>query len=216
MIDREALKAKYGSEQVLAVPLEVVKALGLNKDGFQSFESNNTIVLEELMSHAVFIPRYDSDFNPQMVEICTYVTFFDENNIFAYKRVKNGDVRGDGKYSLGVGGHINPDPSEKITILDASFAVDEAYREIKEELGAQEYVENSISFDGFIRCLGSDFDLDHIGLSFSAERAVYSVQEYDSMLPLGMIHVDALMNEFYPRLENWSQILLDYYTTEMD
>lgn len=208
MIDREKLKEKYGDEEVLVVPLKVIQRLGLDDGGYLDLRSHSdidvTAVFEELYKNSYYIPRWKSDENPEEVEIISYITFEDKSeNIFAYKRIKNGDNRGDGAYSIGVGGHINPCDGYNAIITSAE-------REVQEEVGLspQEY---SMSLKGVIRCKDNAFNLDHIGLHFVAySKPINKVNEVDKMLPLGMLTTQALAFEFYDNLENWSKLIVDY------
>jgi predicted NUDIX family phosphoesterase len=203
MVDREKLKVKYGDEQVLVVPLAVVQKLGLDDCLYSKYDTINMDVLTlKLENESYYIPRYKSDENPEEVELIPYITFKDGNAIFMYKRIKNGDSRGDGKFSIGVGGHINPIDSE----VNQCPIYNGAVREISEELGLELPV-IALEPKGFIRSHSGAFNNDHLGIHIEVSTSVYDVAEKDKMLPVGMI-AEVALPLFEARMEDWTKIII--------
>lgn len=200
MTDLEKLKEKYGDEQVLVIPVSTLEMLGLDEEGYSKV--NDSTPVSELEELSFFMPRYLSDNNPQYVEIIPYVTFSVKDLYFTYKRIKNGDKRGEGKLSIGVGGHISLEDSEINPITPGMI------REVKEELGIF-IPPYRFQLNGIIRCKKTPFDLDHIGLHYNVDLIVDYVAEKDQLLPLGMLTIDALQSYFWDRLENWSKMILE-------
>jgi predicted NUDIX family phosphoesterase len=208
MANREELKEKYGNEEVLVVPLAVVKELGLDVEGYnpKTLEEMETII-SKLEGASYFIPRWKSDDNPEEVELIAYISFGNPDMLFTYKRVKNGDVRGNGKLSVGIGGHINPCDSDDLIMGSA-------IREISEEVGVDVEL-SELEPQGFIRCKQSAYDLDHLGLHFNVNLGLWADPE-QSMFPIGMITRPALKELFYDQLENWTKIIVDHAGGEQD
>lgn len=206
MVNRENLKQKYGEERVLVVPRAVLTKLNLDKEGYNSMsEAEMQSVIKHLEESSYYIPRWTSDGNPDEVELIAYITFGDPKNfMFTYKRIKNGDARGDGALSVGVGGHINPCDNGSIN----GIIYESAEREISEELGFQVAVED-FQPKGFIRCTKTEYDQDHLGIHLNILAGVYNVAEKDKMLPLGIMNTKTLKELFYNELENWTKIIVD-------
>lgn len=209
MTDRQKLKDKYGDEQVLVVPLDIVRTLGLDSKEYNEKPTDEMIAdLEVLEKSAYFIPRYESDNNPNEVEIIGYTAFGCMGSFFTYKRIKNGDARGDGRLSIGVGGHINPvDASED----GNSIILMSSYREIEEEMGFDDIKRVGLIPIAFIRCKATPYDLDHLGIFMqpACEATITDVAEKDKMLPVGMVTKRALTQLYYDELENWTKIIVD-------
>lgn len=205
MLNRDNLKAKYGDEEVLVVPLSLIKELGLDDNRYLKMEMQGGIkgLINVLASKSYYIPRWKSDSNPEEVEIISYISFgMDKKAYFVYKRIKNGDSRGNGALSMGIGGHINPIDSKGNPIIES------AIREIGEETGFK-ITEDLLQPRAFIRCKDSDYDLDHLGIHFQMPRYMMDVAEKDKMLAVGTLTVKALKDLFYDDLENWSKIIID-------
>jgi predicted NUDIX family phosphoesterase len=203
MANREELKEKYGNEEVLVVPLAVIQELGLDVEGYnpKTLEEMETII-SKLEEASYFIPRWKSDDNPEEVELIAYISFGNPDMLFTYKRVKNGDARGNGKWSVGIGGHINPCDSKDLIYGSA-------IREIQEEVGVEVDL-CELEPQGFIRCKQSAFDLDHLGIHINVDFGIATVEEEDKMYAIGMINTPALKELFYDQLENWTKIIIDH------
>jgi len=92
-----------------------------------------------------YMDREKAEKDPSFKQVIPYVVFRRPNNeIFAYQRTKkSGEVRLRGNWSIGIGGHINPEDERRdcVTTVEelqrrAELAYWEAfYREIREETG---------------------------------------------------------------------------------
>ena len=205
------------NEQVLVVPATVLEPyLDMFRDGALVVTQPNVAYLDELfaalMEKAFFMDRAAAETDPtflQLIPYCVLAETFDQTGffaLFAYRRTKQaGEVRLQGNWSYGVGGHINPvdGPGGRCT-YDLALR-----RELKEEVG--------LELDG---PLGEDAPV--LGLIYDPSNEVGRVH-------LGVVHKvyvgdsrtlkfdDPAMadGEWFFRespvpapLENWSAILL--------
>ncbi|MBO8161135.1 MAG: hypothetical protein H0Z24_05815 [Thermosipho sp. (in: Bacteria)] len=209
-INREELKKKYGDEQVLVVPL---KALPELEEGLNLISSK---VIEKLLEQSYFIPRWASDENPEEVEIIPYVvirTVF-TNKVFCVKRISgSNEKRLVNKLSIGIGGHINPDPRD---LKGMYLVLASMQRELLEELEFDPKImlKSGLQLLGLIRCTKTSVDKDHIGILFiiivpdDFEDKI-SVKEVDTLEGKFEL-IESLKEKWnYDRLENWSKIALD-------
>jgi predicted NUDIX family phosphoesterase len=93
-------------ENVLVIPTQHILPFF---DG-KVFQKSNLLELEALLQlpYLEFIPREQAEKNFAYVQIIPYMIFESHKDIFSYQRTKlQGEDRLHGKYSLGVGGHIN-------------------------------------------------------------------------------------------------------------
>lgn len=208
-MNRSELKKKYGEEEVLVIPYECVKDLkeGFNESVFDDFKN--------MLSSSYFIKRYDSDYNPQEVEIIPYpvIMTYDGDEVFCVKRESgSNEARLVDKLSLGIGGHINPEGVKTgYRLVHSSLN-----RELNEELNLSKAFKqnNSLNFKGLIRITKTDVDKDHIGLLYFletfktlAQEKHIDIREKDT-LSGSFVSLDFLEDN-YDKLENWSKIAFD-------
>jgi predicted NUDIX family phosphoesterase len=93
-------------ERVLVVPREVVPDraawYGLRADGLDSF-------LEVVAAHGRYEPRAAMEVDPRFKQIIPYLVLRDGERYFLMRRTRaGGDARLHDRWSIGVGGHIDP------------------------------------------------------------------------------------------------------------
>jgi predicted NUDIX family phosphoesterase len=93
-------------ERVLVVPREVVPDraawYGLRADGMDSF-------LEVVAAHGRYEPRAAMEVDPRFKQIIPYLVLRDGERYFLMRRTRaGGDARLHDRWSIGVGGHIDP------------------------------------------------------------------------------------------------------------
>ena len=93
-------------ERVLVVPRRLVpdgaKWYGLRTHDIDEF-------LEIVAAHARFEPRAEMEQDPQFKQIIPYLVLRDGDRYFLMRRTRaGGDVRLHDRWSIGVGGHLNP------------------------------------------------------------------------------------------------------------
>jgi len=197
-MNKEQLKAKYGDVEVFVVSNELTKDF----DTFMQLDKNNKYseIFNEL---GKFIPRYDAELNFEHRQIIPYCLVRCGGNYFITRRLE-GDSRLTGKYSLGIGGHLER--------LDNSnnYITSGMLRELDEEIDIQSSIK-SIDLIGMICSNNTEVDSVHLGLVYVVEVAGFSVKVKETETLTGdWISTEALL-EFDGELESWSKIAVDEF-----
>jgi len=187
-------------EQVLVVRTEAVKPL-LN--GTFSSQRNDE-VLSHILSNYTFLKRELAEHDPSYKQVIPYVLVRHGNKYLMLQRTSGQtEKRLHNKVSLGVGGHINPEPNlgQHANIIEAGL-----HRELAEEV--------SVSGNHRLRLLGTINDDStevgqvHLGLAFllESDSAEFEVNEKD-LMSAEWADEDQIRGA-YERMESWSQILV--------
>lgn len=136
--------------------------------------------------------------------------------ILGYNRPdKNSEVRLAGKFSIGFGGHIEPDDCESDTNLLRVYFADNARRELCEELivTGKDSFESLIGPVGLIHDLSDDVGIHHLGVVY-----IVTVDDPDLLeepgtnFPEEVIDLRWLSVEecaAQPKAENWTAFLIE-------
>jgi len=191
-------------EDVLVVPREVLFA-GREWSGFR--DTGLEELLARVRAHYRFRPRREVEEDPSEPQIIPYVVFRHEDRYFLTHRLRRSSERRlRHLYSLGVGGHINPED-----VVDAADPI---------EAGLRREWEEEVVYAGRFstRLLGAINDQTtpvgrvHVGLIFLVEgdRPEISIREVDKLAG-ALFELDA-MRSYYLDMESWSQLIFDYLT----
>ena len=97
-------------ELVLGLPREVVPG-GTDWRGILAADLDP--FLEAVAAHGEFRPRDEAETDPSWKQIIPYLLLRDGERILLMRRTKAGaDERLHDRYSIGVGGHINPEDND--------------------------------------------------------------------------------------------------------
>ena len=99
--------SRYNGEQVLVVPRSAFEQVG----AFNGVRLNAQEYLAAFFSNGVahYMDRDAAEQNPAFKQIIAYAIFCHNGKVLAYARTaKGGETRLHDKWSLGIGGHINP------------------------------------------------------------------------------------------------------------
>jgi predicted NUDIX family phosphoesterase len=195
-------------ESVLAIP-----TAGLWK--FMTYKEKGLIrgksgILKKIVQYGQFLRRSDIEEDPSFKQIISYAIISDKDSYYLFKRTSGQtEKRLHNKFSLGVGGHMNPKDSME---LNDQYLISELKRELSEEVkllnGCR--IEN-IEFIGFINDDTIPVGKVHIGLLYVihvSNKEVY-INETDKMT--AEWHDKAGLAEFYEGMETWSRIAFDDY-----
>lgn len=191
------LKQKYKGEQVLIVPS--VNAANV-PDGFCHKISKLT---ESMFKNAhTFVYRYDAEYNYALTQLIPYVVITNEeqDQLFVTQRIA-GEERLISGFSLGCGGHVNPQDMSCDTMLTA------AHREMREELDITLLQGTDLKVYGTVRDCDSS-TREHLGLVYLATAAQVKVKEKDTLRGQWM-DMSALVTNYY-KFESWARHIIDH------
>jgi predicted NUDIX family phosphoesterase len=193
------------SEKVLVVPARdlwdrvAYREKGLITEGADQLAS-------VVASCGVFIDRAAAEADPTHKQIIPYAVVRHSDSVFLLQRkAAQGEVRLHHKFSVGVGGHINP--SE--TPLGSAVIQEGLTREVNEELhieaGYRELQAGLINDDT------TDVGRVHLGVLFEVNSTSADVRVRETEKMHGDWAPIERLKENYERLETWSQIVYDSY-----
>jgi predicted NUDIX family phosphoesterase len=189
-------------EEVLVVPREALFA-GTEWTGFR--DSGLDDLLSRVRAHYRFRRRSDVEEDPSEPQIIPYVVFRHEDRYFLTHRLRRSSERRlRHLYSLGVGGHINPeDVTEAADPIDAGLR-----REWEEEVVYSGQF--STQLIGAINDQTTPVGRVHVGLIFlvDGDRPDISIREVNKLAG-ALLPLDA-MRSYYLDMESWSQLIFEY------
>ncbi len=162
--------------------------------------------LELIAAEGTYRPRGEAERDPGWKQIIPYLLMRDGERLFLMQRTRaGGDERLHDLFSLGIGGHLNPEDGG---VLDG------LRREFHEEMVAD--------WDPQPRLLGLLNDDDalvgqvHVGVVFEADAAgrALAIRETDKLQ--GRFVLPREVRPVYARMETWSQLLYDHVTAPAD
>jgi predicted NUDIX family phosphoesterase len=189
----------------MATPDELVLCLarknvpgGLDWRGVQErpFEPLLTAVRES----GSFRPRGQVEADPSQKQIIPYLVLRDGERIFLMKRTRaGGDERLHERYTIGIGGHVNPGDGDVLGGLR---------REWREEIAAD--FEPQFSPLGLLNDDANSVGAVHLGLVYAADAGgrPVTIRETDKLSGrfVSLDEVTAVAD----RLETWSALLFDF------
>ena len=156
--------------------------------------------LDALRARGAFRPRAEAEQDPAWKQVIPYVVLRDGDEIFLMRRTRaGGDERLHDRYSIGIGGHVNPQDADVHGGL---------IREWQEEIDADftpEFVPIGVLNDD-----DNDVGAVHLGLVFAADargRAV-AIREREKLEGRFASFED--VTEVSDRLETWSVLLFEF------
>lgn len=105
----EELQKKYGEEKVLCIPTEALTALG---EGEDPILYPTRQVMDCVKKQSCYRLRWQVEQDCSWKQVIPYVVMETETQLMAAKRLK-GDPRLVGGFTVGMGGHINPEDGKE-------------------------------------------------------------------------------------------------------
>jgi predicted NUDIX family phosphoesterase len=174
--------------------------------------SGNSEVLKKIVQNGLFLKRSELEEDPSFKQIISYAIISNKQSqsFYLFKRTSGQtEKRLHNKFSLGVGGHMNPDDSIK---SKEQYVIDELKRELNEEVKLLNgCLIEDIESIGFLNDDTIPVGRVHIGLLYNihvSNKEVY-INEPDKMT--GAWVEKSGLAEFYGEMETWSKIAFDYY-----
>jgi len=191
-------------EKVLVVPADTVSKHLPQEGCFPLGEEELRSVLEG----SRFIPRANAEGNPAFRQIIPYIVVRDgSGRVLTVERLlAQSESRLHNKYSIGIGGHINPeDGFPGLKVLWAA-----ARRELSEELIITEgTVVAPLRYLGVINDLSTPVSRDHLGCLLVLDTdATVAIREKSKMRGAFLSLSEILENKL--TLESWSSLVLPY------
>jgi predicted NUDIX family phosphoesterase len=200
-------------EKVLAIKRKTL--FGENDErAFSGFVPAKDFALEgEKMNNAIFLYRKvakegqmkPAEEDEEYKQLIAYLILTHNKKIFCYKRtVKAGEQRLRDKYSLGIGGHINPIDSGK----ESNLLTESMEREFNEEIeysGGKE-----IKLLGYINDDLGAVERVHFGVVFEVKLNNSNAKLREKELDEGVFLTLEEIQKKYENLESWGKITFDY------
>jgi predicted NUDIX family phosphoesterase len=147
-----------------------------------------------------FRPRDEAEHDPDWKQVIPYLVLRDRGRIFLMRRTRAGsDARLHERWSIGIGGHLNPGDGDVLGGLGREFA---------EELDAD--WEPEFHLVGLLNDDSDPVGAVHLGVVYAAEAAgrAVSVRERHKLEGTFVAPIEVL--RVYDRLETWSSLLYDF------
>jgi len=193
------------SEKVLVIRNSLLPPHIQKKSGCLITEQKEQIFNKILINQA-FMQRDAAEYNFEYKQVIPYVLIRNGTNYLLLKRLTGQtEKRLHHKYSLGIGGHINPDSSA----TGENIVIKGLYKELHEEVTVD--APSDLNFIGIINDESNSVSRVHLGLLYILEVTSpgYRVLETGKMTAQWVTDYD--VREFYDGLETWSQIVYDHY-----
>jgi predicted NUDIX family phosphoesterase len=147
-----------------------------------------------------FRPRSEVEQDPSWKQLIPYLVLRDAERLFLMQRTRaGGDARLHERYSIGIGGHLNPGDRDALGGLR---------REWREEIEAS--FEPEFTFLGLLNDDEDPVGAVHLGLVYAADAAnrPVAVRETDKLR--GSFAPIEDVRAVYDNLETWSQLVFDF------
>ena len=180
----------------------------------------NSEVLKRIVQNGLFLRRSELEEDPSFKQIIPYAIISNKEpersevrqsqSYYLFRRKsRQAEKRLHNKFSLGVGGHMNPGDSME---SEEQYLIDELKRELYEEVKLLNgCLIEEIEFIGFINDDTIPVGRVHIGLLYNihvSNKEVY-INETDKMTADWIDKPN--LAEFYEGMETWSKITFDFY-----
>ena len=195
-------------ELVLVFPTdEFWKLMTYKKKGLIK---GNSEVLKKIIQNGLFFRRSELEEDDSFKQVIPYAIISNKDSFYLFRRTSGQtEKRLHNKFSLGVGGHMNPDDSME---SKEQYFIDELKRELFEEIKLLNgCLIEDIEFIGFINDDTIPVGRVHVGLLYNihvSNKEVY-INETDKMTAVWIDKSN--LAEFYRGMETWTKIAFDFY-----
>jgi predicted NUDIX family phosphoesterase len=157
-------------------------------------------LLAAIAAHGTFRPRTEVEEDPTWKQVIPYLLLRDGERIFLMKRTRAGaDARLHDRYSIGVGGHVNPEDADVMGGLRREWA---------EELEAD--FTPDFTPIGLLNDDETSVGAVHLGLVFSADAQGRPVRVRETDKLSGEFATPAEVASVADRMETWSSLLFEH------
>ncbi len=175
------------------------------RGGFHGFSRERLPAsLSAIAAHAFFAPRARVEEDPSLKQIIPYVVLRHRDRIFLVTRTRGGaEVRLREKLSIGLGGHITPEDTADAADPVAAGMERELTEEVDLPPGWRAHPVGVLNDD--VEPVGRV----HFGLVYIADLPAPDVRVRETKKLAGAFATPQEIREAYPRLESWSQFIVD-------
>lgn len=195
------LQKKYGDERVLCIPTEALEPFAQGTDPILYDTDQVLLCLKEYGSYQL---RWQVEQDSSWKQVIPYVVMETAERIMAAKRLK-GDPRLVGGYTVGMGGHINPEDGENpIETCIRRELEEETTFSWKQDL--EEYQIHPVSFVN----VRNEVSLMHICIPVRLQVLDHEriqIRETEKLQGVWMSKTE--LDILDGKLEGWSEIALD-------
>lgn len=193
------------AEDVLVVRKEVLKEFISDNENNCLIKRRKLQILAAILENHTFMQRDLAEYDYDYKQVIPYVILRHDKSYLLLKRTsRQTESRLHDKYSLGIGGHINP-------ILTTSPASDIILHGLFKELNEEVLIEKpgNPEFLGVINDESSSVSRVHLGLVYIFEllSSEYKILESEKMS--GQWASASELSSYYDIMETWSQIVYD-------
>jgi predicted NUDIX family phosphoesterase len=186
----------HDPELVYAVPRDV---LFDGRESWLGVKKDDTGAILDRTGLGGFVPRPEAEVDASLKQIIPYLVLRDGHRIFLMRRTRaGGDARLHDRYTIGVGGHLNPGD---VSILGG------LRREWMEEMTAEFIPE--FRYVGLLNDDTVDVGRHHLGIVFLADASGRAVAIRETHKLSGSFETVEAARAVYDRMETWSQLTLD-------
>jgi predicted NUDIX family phosphoesterase len=158
--------------------------------------------LDLIVAAGTYRPRAEVEGDPEWQQVIPYLVLRDRGRIFLMRRTRAGaDSRLHERWSIGIGGHVNPGDAG----VEGGLA-----REWAEEVRAD--FQPSFRLIGVLNDDSDPVGRVHVGLVFVAEADARPVAIRETDKLTGAFVTPTAVLRVYDRLETWSQLVYDFLT----
>ena len=163
-------------------------------------------LLRRIEADGMYVPRPAAEVDRTLKQIIPYMLLRDGDRIFLMKRTRaGGDARLHDRYTIGVGGHMNPGDDSVLGAL---------LREWHEELEADFVPE--FSYLGLLNDDTVEVGMHHLWVVYLADAAGSAVAVRETHKLSGSFQTVEAVAAVYDRMETWSQLALEALLAESD
>jgi predicted NUDIX family phosphoesterase len=189
-------------EDVLVVPRELLfpdgEWVGFREHGIEE-------LVRRIRAGYRFRPRREVEVDPSQPQVIPYVVFrYEERYFLTHRLRRSSERRLRHLYSLGVGGHINPE--------DVEGAADPIDAGLRREWEEEVAYEGTVAYRpiGAINDASTEVGRVHLGLIYllDGDRPDIRIREVDKLAG-ALLPLEA-MRSYYLDMESWSQLIFDH------
>jgi predicted NUDIX family phosphoesterase len=184
-------------EQVLVIP----RASIMPDPGWHGITTEGTGEFEALVAReGRFVPRTEAEVDRSLKQVIPYLVLRDGPRFFLMRRTRaGGDARLHDRWSIGVGGHLNPGDGDLLGGLR---------REWREELVAD--FEPEFELVGLLNDDTTDVGSVHLGAVYLAAAAGHSVDIRETDKLSGRFADRDEVASVVPDMETWSALVFEH------